>query len=359
MDSPRPHALLLGIALTVATAALAGCGAGEAVGGADAGGCPDGGSGDACGCERADGAWSAEDSLGADGAFMNAWGPSPTEVYIVGGQPDAGVMRRFDGERWSPVEIPAGPMLYWVHGVAGELFAVGAGGRALHRDASGAWRATQTGTEVALWGVFAAAPDEAWAVGGDPFARPGEGGGLVAPTLLRFDGDTWSPVELPVLDRNCPALFKVWGTGPDDLHAVGAAGVALHFDGTQWRQVQTGTSDDFVSLWGRAADDVVAVGGRANGMMARWDGTAWTSQVLAQTPGLNGVWMASDGTAWASGLRATIVRIAPGSFSAERQSFASPLTLHGMFGFDCGPLLGVGGSLMAPPPYTGLVVGQP
>jgi hypothetical protein len=46
--------------------------------------------------------------------------------------------------------------------------------------------------------------------------------------------------------RDKGELLSVWGTGPKDVWTVGAGGQALHFDGCQWKTLDTGTQQD---LW--------------------------------------------------------------------------------------------------------------
>lgn len=92
--------------------------------------------------------------------------------------------------------------------------------------------------------------------------------------MITWDGAARQRAVRPALDREVRAFFKVWGTGPDHVFAVGAKGVIARWDGTAWQQQLAGTPRDFVSLWGRAPDDIIAVGGRANGMVARYDGAA-------------------------------------------------------------------------------------
>jgi hypothetical protein len=144
----------------------------------------------------------------------------------------------------------------------------------LHRTADGVYEDTETGLDVDLWGVFCVSPTDVWAGGGDPRDRDG------VPALSHWDGDGWAVETLPELDRSAPALFKVWGTGADNVYAVGSSGLLLHFDGTEWRQELAGTAEDLISLWGTGPDDIAVAGGRANGVLARWDGQTWTSQVL-------------------------------------------------------------------------------
>ena len=58
-----------------------------------------------------------------------------------------------------------------------------------------------------------------------------------------------------------------------------------------------------MNLWGTGPDNIVAVGGRSNGMYAHWNGSEWRSEVLPGEPGLNGVWVNPEGIAWLVGER--------------------------------------------------------
>ena len=134
----------------------------------------------------------------------------------------------------------------------------------------------------------------------------------------------------------------------------------MHYDGSAWTQVPSGTGADLISLWGTGPDEILAVGGRSNGTIARYDGSGWTSTMLAMAPPLNGIWMDADGVSYLAGERGTIMRVAAGANEAELVDTPSRLeTLHAIFGFDGGSQISVGGTLMNPPPYTGLILERP
>lgn len=273
---------------------------------------------------------------------MNAWGPSSTEVYAVGGSPDSGRMFRFDGEAATEVDVPEVPLLNWVFGFgASDMHAVGNEGTLLRNTGAG-WALVDSPTDQDLWGVWGAAPDDVWAVGGS--ARLADG----APTLLHFDGAEWSEQTVPPLTpTGVRALFKVWGSGADDVYAVGDVGVMIHFDGTEWAEVRTGAADDLVAVFGTGPDDIVAVGGRSNGLVARFDGTEWRTEFLPATPGLNGVWMREPGVAHINGLRGTVGTFRSDAFEFEPEPVDESLDFHAMFGAD-GVIVSVGGNLAAP-----------
>jgi hypothetical protein len=297
-------------------------------------------------------AWILARELGPDrGALLSVWGPAPDDVYAVGGQlmsqtGSRGILYHFDGVDWTAQDLPGGtPMLHWTFGTGGDLWTVGRDGAALRREGD-AWVAHPTGVTEILWGIWGAAPDDLWTVGGDGVDDD--------PVLVHWDGAAWTRTTLPDTAEST-GLFKIWGTGPADITAVGDRGLALHYDGADWLVHPTDDLADLISVWGRAATDQLAVGGRANGRVARWDGGAWTG-VTHNIPGLSGIWMDPDGLATVVGMQGQIGLVAPGSLDLEPEPSPTFQLLHAVFGFADGPRFAVGGSLAGPPPYVGVIV---
>lgn len=288
------------------------------------------------------------------GMAMSVWGPCADEALVVGGQQGDGPSRGFvlrrtpDGLRPDP--LPEGtPMLDWV-GLAGDdVWAVGLEGAALRREGD-AWVPYPTGTTATLWGVWGATDGDAWAVGGDAMTGP--------PVLLRWDGAGWSSEPLPALPRSARALFKVWGADLEHVFVASDAGALLRLVGEQWEVATPGGIAPFIALWGRGPDEVVAVGGRSNARVARWDGTAWQDATL-EPAGLNGVWIADDGTATLVGRLGGIFELAPGSLEPTPLPSPTALLLHAVHGFEDGSRIAVGGSFEGAPPWVGVVLEHP
>ncbi len=347
--------LLVGLVL-----ALAGCPSNSADEGDEAASASDSGSDSAMTSETGESGTDTNPESGwqrvvqadeSQGALMSVWGSSPSDVFVVGGQPDplAGTILHFDGTQWIDESLPADtPMLHWVYGVDDRVWTVGRVGAILVRDA-GVWSVEASPSDRILWGIWGASADELWAVGGDGVSD--------APVLLRRDGPsaTWSTVELPPLSVTTHGLFKVWGRAADDVWIVGDVGASLHWDGSSWTDHSTADNVDLISLWGTPSEGVVAVGGRASGRIVRLVDQSWTGETL-QAPGLNGVWVDPSGPITAVGNMGTIVSVAPGGFEVTAEESGSAMVLHAVFGFEAGPRFAVGGSLLAPPPYTGVVL---
>lgn len=83
------------------------------------------------------------------------------------------------------------------------------------------------------------------------------------------------------------ALNGVWGSGPNDVWAVGTRGTVLHGDGASFSPitVDAGSGDVWVSVWGTASNDVWIIGpsfpmhssGGASAFEAR-QGSSWNEQ---------------------------------------------------------------------------------
>ena len=216
------------------------------------------------------------------------------------------------------------------------------------------WAPEATPTRAPLWGVWGAAPNDLWAVGGT-------GDGETPPVLLHRDGAAWTAVEVPPLTRAAvSAFFKVWGTGADNVYVVGQRGVVLHRSGGVWREEFAGVSGDLVSLWGSDASHILAVGGRGNALVTRWDGHAWTARSLDPLPGLNGVWMRTPTAAHVVGVNGAVIRLDLATLTPVEEPLATVLDLHSVFGDATGRLIAVGGSLgSASGPFVGVAITRP
>jgi hypothetical protein len=307
-----------------------------------------------CGCPREapQTTWHTAFDASSLGWLLDVSGPAADDLYAVGGAPDAGLARHFDGEAWTAVALPAGPLLNWTHAFGrDDVRLVGNGGTVLRWD--GASFAVQpTPTDQNLWGVWGASPDDVWAVGGN-----GTFGS--EPVILHWDGSGWAKAALPVLQKaNVAAFFKVWGASASDVWVVGHHGTVLHWDGAAWTEALVGASDDLISIWGTGPDHVVAVGGRGNGIVSHYDGHAWETHSLAPLPGLNGVFLRTPGVVHVVGILGTIARLDGQTFAVLDQYQADKqLDLHAVFADDGGHLTAVGGSFASiQPPYRGIAL---
>lgn len=293
--------------------------------------------------------WTEATDVTGAGAMSGVWGTGPDDVWVVGGSPDAAAIFHHDGTDWTEEAVPAGvPLLVWVYGFASDdVWSVGTEGKIVHWDGS-AWSEVDSGTTQDLWGVFGFSPDDFWVVGGDLDA-PGA-------VLLHYDGTAFEPYTL--LDEENPfdidAMFKVWGID-GRLFAVGQAGTILEHDGTDWRFQDAGSeaNDDFVSLWGTSSNEILAVGGRARGLIARFDGTTWTAEKPQAVPGLNAVFV--DGAdAVIGGIQGFVGHTPLAGGDVEDEGRPTPHDVHAIWGDGTGAYYGVGGRFTDP--YEGVIL---
>jgi hypothetical protein len=97
----------------------------------------------------------------------------------------------------------------------------------------------------------------------------------------------------------------VWGTGPNDVWVVGSFGTVLHWNGTSWNSVSTGTTAHLESVWCAAPDQVWIVG--EVGTALHWDGATWDLRNVGSVD-LHAVRGLSAEDAWAVGDGGTTVR---------------------------------------------------
>lgn len=267
----------------------------------------------------------------------------------VGGYPGHGFMLNRSEDLWS-VHSTYDEMLHWVHSINDDIWLVGANGLIVHLKTDGTpQQHPDPMISEELWGVFALAADDVWAVGGNPRAT-----GSTEALILHFNGTAWERVPLPELDRPCPALFKVWARNSQDVYFAGANGVLLTYDGSTLQQVPVELGDDLVSIWGNE-ETVVVVGGRTRGVIISHTDADWTTQLLNQTSGLNGIWVGND-TAMAVGHQGTVVNWTLSEPTSIQTAQPVSILLHGIFAGKSDRLIAVGGTLDQPQPWQPVII---
>jgi hypothetical protein len=276
------------------------------------------------------------------GSFLSSvWGSGPDDVFVVGGNREQGEVHHHDGQSWSVEVLEDEQVLVWVHGFSSSsVYAVGLGGSAVRFDGE-SWQDMGYPGEEDLWGIWGASEDDMWIVGG----AIADG----APVLTHYDGEQFTPVELDSEQNpvDAHALFKVWGSG-DRVIAVGQRGLVLVRDGGEWTRASAGANadDDFISLSGTSADDVVLVGGRNTARVATSAGGAFETVKPSGTAGLAGVHVDDTGV-YVGGLLGTV-----GLFDRETgeviQEDTLPLDVHAMWGDGAGTIYAVGGVFAEP-----------
>jgi hypothetical protein len=147
-----------------------------------------------------------------------------------------------------------------IAGAAGDYYAVA--DKKIHRSTNG--------TD---WAQVATIPDELHGVWGLPdgsaFYAVGQDSGNGQGVVYRGKGATWTKLTVPP----GPQLNSVWGLSATNIYAVGSYGTVLHYDGTTWHAMYTGTGELFMTVHGTSAQDIF-VGGV--GIRYHFDGVGWS-----------------------------------------------------------------------------------
>lgn len=160
-------------------------------------------------------------------------------------------------------------------------------------------------------------------------------------------------VDIAGNPRQAQALLKVWGVG-DRIVAVGENGtIAEYMDGA-WQVVSTGSeaTESFVSVWGTGPDDLVAVGGNSRAQVATSDGPGqWETTRFPDQPALNGSFVDQPGLAIVVGLEGFLGRYEMDTGELVREPGGAIFRLHSVWGDGAGRYYGVGGTFF--PPHEG------
>lgn len=195
------------------------------------------------------------------GTLAGIWGSGASDVWAVGATADSrGIVVHWDGTAWT-VADRSKTALVAVHGAsATDVTAVG------YQDALRHW-------DGARW--TSVIPPRS----GDPplfavWTRPGETWRAGAGRYVMRSGD--APLSWSVDDT----IYALHGSSSSDVWAVGAKGVAYHYDGTSFTAHPVdvasnsyGERSNLYGVWASAPNDAWAVG---DGGFFHWDGRRWS-----------------------------------------------------------------------------------
>ena len=211
------------------------------------------------------------------------WGSARDDVWAVG---KAGTIVHWNGTAWASSASGTSAELRSVHGSsATNVWAVGDGGTILQWNGQ-AWTNVASGTTNTLYGVWANGSN-AWAVG-------------VVGLVLQWTGVAWTPQPTPV--PSSELLSGVWGSSVSDVWIVGTHGSAARLGGTTWTSANSPDGEWMLSVGGSGPADVWSAISASTSLL-HWTGSRW-NQVSTGTSGLKAVWAAATNDAWAVGYSA-------------------------------------------------------
>jgi hypothetical protein len=121
------------------------------------------------------------------------------------------------------------------------------------------------------------------------------------------------------------AVLGLWGSAWNDVFAVGEDGLILHYDGTAWQSMDSGTELTIKGVWGLSGSDVFAVGDE--GLILHYDGHSWSPVASPWTEGsLLGIWGLSADDLYAVGESGTILHFNGSSWTAYSSGTATDAT---------------------------------
>jgi hypothetical protein len=285
---------------------------------------------------------------GLPGALLSLWRSDDGVLWTVGADPgDGATVLSLDASGWTAHQTPGGGDLWWVLGIGGEVWSVGAGGRVLHHDGA-EWTETVLDPLVTLFGIWGSGAADIWAVGGDVSQSADAAG------MWHYDGAGWTAVELPADAAAQIAMYKLWGRSASEVYAVGTGGVILAYDGTSWQGLSSPTDRNLFTLSGTDAD-LFAVGGAFSGTILHSDGGDFTDETPDLAPQLNGVSARSGCDPVAVGTSGSVYH-RDGTWTADARDPATLLDLHAvLLDEDC-EVWAVGGAISSSPLSDGVLI---
>jgi cysteine-rich repeat protein len=275
--------------------------------------------------------WQPVQGVPDDWHFARVWVFSPEYAVALGkrGAPplsfkdeplciDCGDIFEYDGTSWHLREEVASTLSnLWANGPE-DIYAVGALGNIWHYDGVD-WTSMPEDPNYQLAAMWGTDPDNLFAVGvhWQP-SWPDLDLDTARPVILRYDGDDWTPMVLP---EEYPlgirhGLVGIWGSGTNNVFAVGSYGTILHYDGNPegiWMHMDVppsiGPDQIFLDVWGTDATDVTVVGDQ--GTILRYDGHEWSLMNSPTNQALTGIWGTPEGKMFTVGVQGMLLGYDP------------------------------------------------
>jgi hypothetical protein len=288
---------------------------------------------------------------GQPSSLLSVWGTTGSDVWVVGGDPrnETGpIALHYDGSAWTKHDTGLRNVdLWWVYGFAGgPVFMSGSNGKIIKFE-NGTFETMPTPGTLIVFGMWGAAPNDVWAVGGN-FS----GGGFA----WHYDGTAWTEqAGVPAELKASGTLFKVGGRASNDVWMVGTTGNAIRWNGTALEPITLPTDASLLSVSGNSKR-FVAAGGNFDGVLFETtDGATWKSVLPQGGPVLTGI-IASEDAAYAVGSAGTILkRGGDGAWGVDGDRQTNQ-NLHATWIDTDGGVWAVGGQFDTPPMRAGVLL---
>ncbi|MCP4231136.1 MAG: hypothetical protein GY771_13440 [bacterium] len=229
-------------------------------------------------------------------------------VVFVGGDCDNTIEPPVDDTdpHWRFSEPPVDAVFYAIDGIdRHEVWLVGekpnGNGAALYFDGiSWKTRMPPTGTG-GLFAVSAQGYNNIWVAGEDE-------------QFYRYNGSQWTKWDSPASD-----IYDIDFGAIDFGFAVGAGGLILEFDGTDWTRIDSPVSSDLKAVQFVAADEAWAVG--FSGSLLHYSSASWETVDPGTSADLYGLDFIGTDEGWICGSGGTVLKYENGSFTAQETPF--------------------------------------
>jgi hypothetical protein len=284
------------------------------------------------------------------GALIGISGTSEKDVWAVGGNPGDGsgaFVLHFDG-KWTRKTTGYDVDLWWVHAFPGGPVFFGGGGGTILRYSGESFEKLPTPGTATVFGIWGPAPDDLWAVGGDP-AKPGNA------FVWRFDGNDWSAAKgFPIVPIS--SWFKVWGRAADDVRVVGMDGAIVHYDGTTFEQIASPTDRRLLTLFAEPGGRYTAVGGVSQAVILEDGASSW-QDVSPAPPNHAMIGIRTRGEdGYAAGTGGSVMRRKNGAWVDEPLDFDVFADFHSVWIDPKGGVWLAGGNILSYPLVNGVLV---
>ncbi|MFT6162105.1 MAG: hypothetical protein ACJA00_004703 [Myxococcota bacterium] len=249
---------------------------------------------------------------GEEAGLLGITGTSASDVWVVGADAgDGPSVMHFNGQDWIRKATGTQGDLWWAHALdSNRVLMAGANATVLMYDGqtdSFERIPTPGPGRLTVFGLWASAEDDIWAVGG----HAGRNG-----FVWHYDGAEWEEMRLPldierVSSGELPSMLKVWGDGEGAVWVVGDRGTTLRSEsGGPLTLVPTPTTARLFTVTGDS-ERVIAVGeDGGSGVVLSFNEVddSWTDVTPGRTRLLQGVALDTQGNAVAVGAAGEIIR---------------------------------------------------
>ena len=77
---------------------------------------------------------------------------------------------------------------------------------------------------------------------------------------IHWDGDKWQLYHLQNMGIDVSAGFGIWASSPDNIYFVGYEGSIVHYDGSNFEKMESGTTTNLYGIWGIDEEHIWACG---------------------------------------------------------------------------------------------------